>query len=85
MEGAIRPIRAESVLTLPGMNQQLEPLLKPSEVMSYLGVNRKTLRRYVADGKLPVVVVSPRTLRFHKSDVLAITSVEKAPRRRKRA
>lgn len=46
-----------------------DDLMKVKEVMAYLNISRSTLIRLTKDGKLPVVRMGPKTIRYHKADV----------------
>ena len=35
----------------------------------YLGINERTVRRYIADGRLPAYRVGPRQVRIHRADL----------------
>lgn len=43
-----------------------------AETAEYLGVSTKTVRRYIADGKLKAVRLGPRLIRVERSSVEAL-------------
>lgn len=46
-----------------------EPWLSISEAAQHLGVHSRTLRRYIHDGKLTALKLSPQIVRIRKSDL----------------
>lgn len=42
------------------------------EVQATLGISRRTIRSYVAEGRLPARRVGPRLLRFYRGDVMQL-------------
>lgn len=51
----------------------LDPWIPQPEACDYLGgITDRTLRRYVAEGKLPAYRLGPRLLRFRRSDLDAL-------------
>ena len=53
-------------------------LLTTREVAALARVSTVTVTRWANDGKLPVIRVSERTLRFRRDDVEALLAVEQA-------
>lgn len=54
----------------------MDELLDYEGVANLLGVSTRTIRRYVGDGKLPVIRLSQRTIRFSKTKVLECLNKE---------
>lgn len=50
----------------------MPPLLTADQVAAHLGVTRRTLRRWAADGHLQPVIVGPRTLRYRADEIAAL-------------
>lgn len=46
--------------------------MKLSEAADWYGVSERTLRRRIADGKLPAFRVGPRSIRVRAEDVAAL-------------
>jgi excisionase family DNA binding protein len=55
-----------------------EPLLNASEVADEVGVDAETVRRWVRQGHLAAVHLPTGRLRFHRTDVDALLSAERA-------
>jgi excisionase family DNA binding protein len=57
------------------------PLLTTAETATLLNVNERTVRRWVADGVLPVIRLGPRSHRFSPDDLTAFMTLsnEQAP------
>jgi len=57
----------------------LDRLVKPAEAAVILAVCRRTLRRYVAQGKLHRIQLNPRATRYRLADVMRLGNLEEAP------
>lgn len=53
-------------------DETMTQLLTPKTVCDNLGITDKTLRRYVAEGRLPAYRMGGRLLRFKAEDVDAL-------------
>jgi excisionase family DNA binding protein len=60
--------RAEAIVESDGNGALSEPLLRPEDVASLLGVRRSSIYEYVRAGRLPHVKIG-RHLRFLRSDL----------------
>ena len=58
----------------------MKELLNYAELGEVLGVSARTVRRMVADGRIPVIRMSQRTLRFDKEKVLTALNKRKGKR-----
>jgi excisionase family DNA binding protein len=60
----------------PVMNQleKLPPCPSIQQSASYLGVNEKTVRRYIAQGRLVAKRVGPRLIRVDRESLLALAT-----------
>lgn len=47
-------------------------MISITETAEFLGVSTKTVRRYIADGKLSAVRMGPRLIRVDKSSIQAL-------------
>ena len=47
-------------------------LVKPSEAADLLAISRRSLRRYVAQGKLQRIKLNPRATRYWLSEVMRL-------------
>jgi predicted site-specific integrase-resolvase len=57
----------------------MSPLLTPAEAAEILRVDRRTLSRYAGTGRVQVVRLTPRTLRYTTASVRAL--IDGAPRK----
>lgn len=46
--------------------------LSPQEAAAYVGTSSRTIRRWIASGRLPAKRFGPRTLRVHINDLDAL-------------
>ena len=61
--------------TRAGMAQAVENRhMKLSEAADWYGVSERTLRRRIAEGKLPAYRVGPRSIRVRAEDVAALAT-----------
>jgi excisionase family DNA binding protein len=56
----------------PPTTLPLTPLLTSAQAAELLSLDPYTIRRMASDGRLPVVRLSPRSLRFRVEDVEAL-------------
>ena len=50
----------------------MNPRLSISETADYLGISTKTVRHYIADGRLKAVRIGPRLIRVHRDSIEAL-------------
>jgi excisionase family DNA binding protein len=50
-------------------NEQLEPLLKTSDVARWLNLTPRGIQNLTANGQLPAVKIGPRVIRYRRTDI----------------
>jgi excisionase family DNA binding protein len=50
----------------------MNPRLSIQETADYLGICTKTVRRYIAEGRLKAVRIGPRLIRVHRDSIEAL-------------
>lgn len=58
--------------TAPVISTELEPLLTPAQAATQLAVNRATVYRWIATGKLPAVKMGTKIYRIRPADLAAV-------------
>lgn len=53
------------------MVNSIRPLVKKKECADLIGIKVRTLEKYVADGRIPVIKLSHKCVRFCMDDVMA--------------
>lgn len=66
-----KQVKPEAVLTMTTRQQKKEDgLLDAESAAAYMGIHENTLYRLVKVGGLPTIRVTPRNLKFFKSDLI---------------
>jgi len=52
-----------------GVEIKVSALMTYDQAAEYLAVSTKTLRRWVAERKIPVIIISRKLVRFRKEDL----------------
>ena len=57
---------------MSGLTKRERAFLSLNEAGSYVGVSSRTIRRWIAEGRLRAVRFGPRTMRVHLQDLEAL-------------